>query len=34
MQREGTNLDKFTFVQAIKTCVGLGGLEDGLLVHQ
>jgi len=34
MQREGTNLDKFTFVQAIKACVGLGGLEDGRLVHQ
>ncbi|KAH9549032.1 hypothetical protein CY35_11G119600, partial [Sphagnum magellanicum] len=34
MQREGTIFDKFTFVQAIKACVGLGGLEDGRLVHQ
>jgi pentatricopeptide repeat protein len=34
LQREGTNLDKFTFVQAIKACVGLGELEDGWLVHQ
>jgi pentatricopeptide repeat protein len=34
MQQKGTNLDKFTFVQAIKACVGLRELEDGWLVHQ
>jgi pentatricopeptide repeat protein len=34
MQQKGTNLDKFTFVQAIKACVGLEELEDGWLVHQ
>ncbi len=26
--------DKFTFVQVIKACAGLGRLEDGRLVHQ
>ncbi len=26
--------DKFTFVQVIKACAGLGRLEDGRLVHK
>ncbi len=26
--------DKFTFVQVIKACAGLGTLEDGRLVHK
>ncbi len=31
MQREGV---RFTFVQVIKACAGLGRLEDGRLVHE
>jgi pentatricopeptide repeat protein len=34
MQQEGMTPDKFTFVQVIKACAGLGRLEDGRLVHQ
>ncbi len=34
MQQEGTSPDKFTFVQVIKACAGLGRLEDGRLVHK
>ncbi len=29
MQQEGMSPDKFTFVQAIKACAGLGRLQDG-----
>jgi hypothetical protein len=28
MQQEGMSPDKFTFVQVIDSCVGLGALED------
>jgi pentatricopeptide repeat protein len=34
MQQEGMSPDKFTFVQAIKACAGLGRLEFGKLVHK
>ncbi len=34
MQQEGMSPDKFTFVQVIKACAGLGRLEDGRLVHK
>ncbi len=34
MQQEGISPDKFTFVQAVKACAGLGSLEDGRLVHE
>ncbi len=34
MQQEGLSPDKFTFVQAVKACAGLGSLEDGRLVHE
>jgi len=34
MQQEGMSPDKFTFVRVIKTCAGLGRLEDGRLVHK
>jgi pentatricopeptide repeat protein len=34
MQQEGTSPDKFTFVQVIKSCAGLGALEDGRFVHK
>jgi pentatricopeptide repeat protein len=34
MQQEGMSPDKFTFVQAVKACAGLGSLEDGRLVHE
>jgi pentatricopeptide repeat protein len=34
VQREGINLDKFTFVQVIITCAGLGTFEDGKHVHE
>ncbi|CAM6040507.1 unnamed protein product [Sphagnum compactum] len=34
MQQEGTSPDKFTFVQVIKACAGLGALEDGRFVHK
>ncbi|CAK9225565.1 unnamed protein product [Sphagnum troendelagicum] len=34
MQREGVRPNKFTFVQVIKACAGLGRLEDGRLVHE
>ncbi len=33
VQREGMNLDKFTFVWVINACVGLGSSEDGRHVH-
>jgi len=33
MQQEGVSSNKFTFVQVIKACAGLGTLEDGRLVH-
>jgi pentatricopeptide repeat protein len=34
MQQEAMSPNKFTFVQAIKACAGLGTLEDGRLVHK
>jgi pentatricopeptide repeat protein len=34
MQQEGMSPDKFTFVQVIKACAGLGALEDGRFVHK
>jgi pentatricopeptide repeat protein len=34
MQEEGMNPDKFTFVQVINACAGLGALDDGRLVHE
>ncbi len=34
MQGVGVSPNKFTFVQVIKACAGLGTLEDGRLVHQ
>jgi hypothetical protein len=34
MQQEGVSPNKFTFVQVIKACAGLGTLEDGRLVHK
>jgi pentatricopeptide repeat protein len=34
VQEERTTPDKFTFVQMIKACAGLGRLEDGRLVHE
>jgi pentatricopeptide repeat protein len=34
MQQEGMSPDKFTFVQVIKACAGLGRLEDGRLIHK
>jgi pentatricopeptide repeat protein len=34
MQGEGVSPNKFTFVQVIKACAGLGTLEDGRLVHK
>ncbi|CAN5963008.1 unnamed protein product [Sphagnum jensenii] len=34
MQQEGMSPEKFTFVQVIKACAGLGRLEDGRLVHK
>jgi pentatricopeptide repeat protein len=34
MQQEGMAPNKFTFVQVIKTCAGLGRLEDGRLHEQ
>ncbi|CAK9219482.1 unnamed protein product [Sphagnum troendelagicum] len=34
MQQEGVRPNKFTFVQVIKACAGLGRLEDGRLVHE
>jgi pentatricopeptide repeat protein len=34
MQRKGVCFNKFTFVQVIKVCVGLGTFEDGKLVHK
>ncbi len=34
MQREGVRPNKFTFVPAIKTCAGLGTVENGRLVHK
>ncbi|CAK9237433.1 unnamed protein product [Sphagnum troendelagicum] len=34
MQQEGMSPDKFTFVQVIKACAGLGRLQDGRLVHK
>jgi len=34
MQPEGVRPNKFTFVQVIKACAGLGRLEDGRLVHE
>jgi pentatricopeptide repeat protein len=34
MQGVGVSPNKFTFVQVIKACVGLGTLEDGRLVHK
>jgi len=34
MQQGGTSPDKFTFVQVIKACAGLGRLQDGRLVHK
>jgi pentatricopeptide repeat protein len=33
MQHEAISPDKFTFVQVINACAGLGALEDGRLVH-
>jgi pentatricopeptide repeat protein len=34
MQGVGVSPNKFTFVQVIKACAGLGTLEDGRLVHK
>ncbi len=34
MQREGMSPYKFTFVEVINTCAGLGTFEDGRLVHE
>ncbi len=34
MQGVGVSPNKFTFVQVIKPCAGLGTLEDGRLVHK
>jgi pentatricopeptide repeat protein len=34
MQQEGMSPDKFTFVQVIMACAGLGRLEDGRFVHK
>jgi pentatricopeptide repeat protein len=34
IQQEGMSPDKFTFVQVINACAGLGALEDGRLVHE
>ncbi len=34
MQQEGVRPNKFTFVQVIKACAGLGRLEDGRLIHE
>jgi len=34
MQQEGMSPDKFTFVQVINACAGLGALEDSRLVHE
>jgi pentatricopeptide repeat protein len=34
MQQEGMSPDKFTFVQVINACAGLGALEDGRHVHE
>jgi pentatricopeptide repeat protein len=34
MQQEGMSPEKFTFLQVIKACAGLGRLEDGRLVHK
>ncbi len=34
MQQEGMIPNKFTFVQVIKACAGLGTLEGGRLVHE
>ncbi len=34
IQREGMSPDKFTFVQVINACAGLGALEDGMLIHE
>ncbi len=34
MQQEGMSPDKFTFVQVIKACAGLGRLQDGRHVHK
>jgi pentatricopeptide repeat protein len=33
MQQEGGSPDKFTFVQVINACCGLGTLEEGRCVH-
>jgi pentatricopeptide repeat protein len=33
MQHEAMSPDKFTFVQVINACAGLGALEDGRLVQ-
>ncbi len=30
IQREGMSPDKFTFVQVINACAGLGALEEGV----
>jgi pentatricopeptide repeat protein len=32
--QQGVSPNKFTFVQVIKACAGLGTLEDGRLVHK
>ncbi len=32
--QQGVSSNKFTFVQVIKACAGLGTLEDGRLVHK
>jgi pentatricopeptide repeat protein len=34
MQGVGVSPNKFTFVQVIKACAGLGTLQDGRLVHK
>ncbi|KAH9564308.1 hypothetical protein CY35_04G018600 [Sphagnum magellanicum] len=34
LQQEGMNPDKFTFVQVVNACSGLGALDDGRLVHE
>ncbi len=34
MQHEAMSPDKFTFVQVINACAGLGALEDGRLLHE
>jgi hypothetical protein len=34
MQQEGVQPDSVTFVGVLNACVGLGALEDGMLVHE